>query len=45
VKFSSENLADVVAEIERHYNIAIELRPSQLIKIYRILPTDNIDML
>ena len=45
MKFSSENLVDVVAEIERQYNIAIELKTiSTDQKFTGILPTDNIDI-
>ena len=45
MKFSSENLVDIVAEIERQYNITIELKNiSTGQKFTGILPTDNIDV-
>ncbi|SEA90259.1 FecR family protein [Flavobacterium gillisiae] len=45
MKFNSENLVDVVAEIERQYNITVELKTiSTDQKFTGILPTDNIDI-
>ena len=45
MKFISENLVDIVAEIERQYDITIELRNvSTKQKFTGKLPTDNIDV-